>query len=78
MSTKTLPLTQTKETTPMATKPAPRLKSAASQSTARQGGFGSKLINRGMSVNLGGSIEFHWSPEGVIVTLRMSKARLAM
>ena len=39
------------------------------------GGFGSKLINRSMS-QLGGSIGFDWSKEGLIVTLRMNKDRL--
>lgn len=41
------------------------------------GGFGSKLINRSMATHLGGTIEFNWAPEGAIVTLRMSKERLA-
>ena len=40
-------------------------------------GFGSKLIARSMSGQLGGSVAFDWLPEGVVVTLRMSKARLA-
>ncbi len=41
------------------------------------GGFGSKLVTRGMSAQLRGSIACDWSPEGVIVTLRMNKDRLA-
>jgi two-component sensor histidine kinase len=41
------------------------------------GGFGSKLIKRGISGQLGGSIAFNWSKEGVIITLRMDKDRLA-
>jgi two-component sensor histidine kinase len=41
-------------------------------------GFGSKLITRGMSGQLGGSIGFDWSKEGVIITLRMNKDRLAL
>jgi two-component sensor histidine kinase len=41
-------------------------------------GFGSKLVNRGMSRQLGGSISFNWTKEGVIITLRMNKDRLAM
>src|SRR5215218_3930157 len=41
------------------------------------GGFGSKLVTRGMSAQLRGSIACDWSPEGVIVTLRMNKERLA-
>jgi two-component sensor histidine kinase len=40
-------------------------------------GFGSQMVNRGMSSRLGGSIEFNWPKEGVIVTLRMNKDRLA-
>ena len=39
-------------------------------------GFGSKMVKRGMSEQLGGSIVFDWSKEGVIVTLRMDKDRL--
>jgi two-component sensor histidine kinase len=39
---------------------------------AGAGGFGSKLVQRGMSA-LGGSIECNWAAEGVIVTLRMKK-----
>ena len=40
-------------------------------------GYGSKLLNRGMTIQLGGSIACDWSSEGVIVTLRMTKDRLA-
>jgi two-component sensor histidine kinase len=40
-------------------------------------GFGSKLVHRSMAAQLGGSIAFDWSEEGVVVTLRMSKSRLA-
>ena len=40
-------------------------------------GFGSKLVQRSMAAQLGGSIAFDWSEEGVVVTLRMSKERLA-
>ena len=40
-------------------------------------GFGSKLIHRSMAAQLGGSIDFDWSAEGVVATLRMSKDRLA-
>jgi two-component sensor histidine kinase len=40
-------------------------------------GFGSKLITRSMSTQLGGSMAYNWSPGGVIVTLRMRKDRLA-
>jgi len=44
---------------------------------AKLGGFGSKLVHRSMAAQLGGTIAFHWSAEGVVVTLRMSKERLA-
>ena len=40
------------------------------------GGFGSRMIKRGMSNQLGGSIGFDWSKEGLIVTLRIDKDRL--
>jgi hypothetical protein len=40
-------------------------------------GFGSKMVARSMSRQLGGSIAFDWSKEGVIITLRMKKDRLA-
>jgi len=40
-------------------------------------GYGSKLLNRGMTIQLGGSIAYDWSSDGVIVTLRMTKNRLA-
>jgi two-component sensor histidine kinase len=39
-------------------------------------GFGSKMVNRTMSVQLDGSIAFDWAKEGVIVTMRMSKDSL--
>jgi two-component sensor histidine kinase len=41
------------------------------------GGFGSKLVTRSMSAQLGGSIERQWLPDGVIVTIRINKDRLA-
>jgi two-component sensor histidine kinase len=44
---------------------------------AERSGFGSKMINRTVPRQLGGSIAFDWSKEGVIVTLRMNKVRLA-
>lgn len=40
-------------------------------------GFGSELIRRSMAQQLGGSIAFNWAAEGLIVTLRMRRARLA-
>ena len=41
-----------------------------------QPGFGSKLIRNSVSGQLGGSIQFAWPPEGVVVTLRLNRARL--
>lgn len=41
------------------------------------GGYGSRLVTRAMSAQLGGSIEHNWSEEGLIVTLRMNKGYLA-
>ena len=46
------------------------------QKARGESGFGSKLVNRSITAQLGGSIEFEWPTEGMIVTLRMSKARL--
>ena len=40
-------------------------------------GFGSKLLHRSMAAQLGGTIAFDCSEEGVVVALRMSKDRLA-
>ena len=42
-----------------------------------EGGYGSKLVIRTMARQFGGSIAFDWNPEGVIVVLRMRKARLS-
>jgi len=41
-------------------------------------GFGSKLVTQSMSQQLGGSIEYQWNPEGVCVTLRLARDRLAL
>jgi two-component sensor histidine kinase len=41
-----------------------------------EGGFGSKLINRAMSVQLGGTISCDWEKDGVVVTLKMNRHRL--
>jgi two-component sensor histidine kinase len=40
-------------------------------------GYGSTLVQRSMSAQLGGSIERDWSKDGLIVTLRMNAKRLA-
>jgi two-component sensor histidine kinase len=44
---------------------------------AKLEGFGSKMVQQSMAAQLGGTIAFDWSEEGVVVTLRMSKDRLA-
>lgn len=41
-----------------------------------EGGYGSKLLNRAMTVQLGGSIICDWRAEGVIISLQMTKDRL--
>jgi two-component sensor histidine kinase len=43
---------------------------------AEQSGFGSKLMSR-LSAQLGGSYDACWSEEGLVLTLTMTKARLA-
>jgi two-component sensor histidine kinase len=40
-------------------------------------GYGSKLVSRTMARQLGGSLNYNWSPEGVVVTLRMNKDHLS-
>ena len=42
----------------------------------KSSGFGSQLVTRSVSSQLGGTITFDWPTEGVVVTLRMNKARL--
>ena len=39
-------------------------------------GFGSVLVNMSITDQLGGTIDFEWPTEGLIVRLRMSRARL--
>jgi len=41
------------------------------------GGYGSKLLNRSVSGQLGGTITYDWSPKGVVVVLRLKGERLA-
>ena len=41
------------------------------------GGFGSTLIRRSMSAQLGGGIDYEWDEMGLIVILRASKIKLA-
>lgn len=40
-------------------------------------GFGSQLVKRSVSGQLGGSIDYNWSAGGLIVTLRIKRSRLA-
>ncbi len=46
------------------------------ESPTGQGGFGSKLINRAMSAQLGGTLTCDWAQDGVIVTLKMDRKSL--
>jgi two-component sensor histidine kinase len=41
-------------------------------------GFGSRLVSRSISDQLGGSIIYDWRPTGLVATLRMTKDRLAV
>lgn len=40
-------------------------------------GYGSKLLNRSVAGQLGGSIDTDWSKEGVIITLKINQQKLA-
>lgn len=40
-------------------------------------GFGSKLVQRSVTGQLGGAIDYEWAESGLIVTLRMKRDRLA-
>jgi len=40
-------------------------------------GYGSKLLLRSVSGPLGGSIDYDWSPEGLVVAMQLSATRLA-
>lgn len=44
---------------------------------AKGEGYGSKLLNRSVKLQLGGSVETDWSSEGIIVTLTMNAEKLA-
>jgi two-component sensor histidine kinase len=46
-------------------------------SPAGREGYGSKLLLRSVSGALGGTIEYDWSAEGLVVTTQLSAARLA-
>jgi two-component sensor histidine kinase len=45
---------------------------------AGPGGFGSRLLDRSLRLQLGGSIVYDWQARGVVVALRMSKVRLVL
>jgi two-component sensor histidine kinase len=40
-------------------------------------GYGSKLVRRSVSRQLGGNIDHNWSEEGLVVTLQLDRARLS-
>ncbi|MGV8833241.1 MAG: sensor histidine kinase [Devosia sp.] len=40
-------------------------------------GYGSKLVNRSVSGQLGGTIAYDWSADGVIITIKLDGSRLA-
>jgi two-component sensor histidine kinase len=40
-------------------------------------GFGSKLVHRTVSKQLGGTIEYEWAAEGLIATLRLKRGKLS-
>lgn len=42
-----------------------------------EGGYGSKLLNRSVSGQLGGTIEYDWSEKGVVIVLKLSGEKLA-
>jgi PAS domain S-box-containing protein len=39
-------------------------------------GFGSRLVHRTVSMQLGGTIKYEWSREGLVVTLSLQRAKL--
>ena len=41
------------------------------------GGFGSKLVARSLETQLGGSLDYQWLDEGVVITLKLSKDTLS-
>jgi two-component sensor histidine kinase len=40
-------------------------------------GFGSRMIGRSLSQQLGGSLSYDWQPSGLVATLRLHKQKLA-
>lgn len=49
----------------------------AVEAPSRTEGFGSKLVQRSVTGQLGGSIDYDWAPEGLIVTVKMARDRLS-
>ncbi len=43
----------------------------------RPAGYGSRLVDRSVAGQLGGSIDYDWSPGGLIVTLRVKASKLS-
>lgn len=43
----------------------------------RPDGYGSKLLQRSVTLQLGGTINYEWTPEGVVIQLWLSTAKLA-
>jgi two-component sensor histidine kinase len=39
-------------------------------------GFGSKLVHRTIAMQLGGTIDYEWLSDGLVVTLKLERARL--
>lgn len=48
------------------------------EAPAAPDGFGSKLVQRSVTGQLGGTIDYEWSKGGLIVTLEVNRARLAL
>lgn len=44
---------------------------------SKTGGYGSKLIQRSVSGQLGGSVEYEWSDDGLVAKLTVNSAKLA-
>jgi two-component sensor histidine kinase len=44
---------------------------------ADEAGFGSQLVKRSISRQLGGTIDYNWEADGLIVTLRLGRSRLS-
>ncbi|RYE61734.1 MAG: histidine kinase [Oxalobacteraceae bacterium] len=47
-------------------------------SAPSESGFGSQLLNRSITRQLGGHMEINWSPEGVVIKLQFDVNRLSM